>query len=62
MFTMAIPPRIHPTQELASAISFSDIPPLPIRIPIVIKNGTAMREKELIPLTICWQRLLSDLP
>jgi molecular chaperone DnaK (HSP70) len=32
------------------------------RMPMVIKKGTAIREKELMPLTICWQRLLSDLP
>jgi hypothetical protein len=25
-----------------------------MRTPIVIKNGTAIRLKELIPLTICW--------
>ena len=48
-----MPPRIHPTQALASAISFSEIPPEPIRQPMVIKNGTAMRLKELIPFTIC---------
>ena len=55
MFTIAMPPRIHPTQALARAISFSEIPPVPIREPITIKNGTAIRLKELIPFTICWQ-------
>ena len=29
------------------------LPPEPIRQPMVIKNGTAMRLKELIPFTIC---------
>ena len=53
MLTIAIPPVIQPTQALAKAISFSDIPPLPIRHPIVIKNGTAIILNELIPLTIC---------
>ena len=62
MLTMAMPPRIQPTHALASAISFFDIPPLPMRIPMVIKNGTAISEKELIPLTICWQSAFRDLP
>ena len=57
-----MPPRIHPTQALASAISFSEIPPEPIRQPMVIKNGTAMRLKELIPFTICWQMVVSGRP
>jgi len=48
MFTMAMPPVIQPTSELARSISFSEMPPLPIRQPIVMKNGTAIREKELI--------------
>ena len=52
MFTMAMPPVIQPTSELARSISFSDMPPLPIRQPIVMKNGTAIREKELMPFTI----------
>ena len=52
MFTMAMPPVIQPTSELARSISFSDIPPLPIRQPMVIKKGTAIREKELMPFTI----------
>ena len=53
IFTIAIPPRIQPTQAFASAISFSEIPPLPIKQPIVIKNGTAISENDDIPLTIC---------
>ena len=54
MFTIAIPPRIQPTHALASAISFSEIPPEPIRHPMVMKNGTAIRLKELM------QRLQSE--
>ena len=54
MFTMARPPRIQPTSELASAISLSDMPPVPISTPIVMKNGTAIREKDQTPFTICW--------
>ena len=50
--TMARPPRIQPTQALARAISFSEMPPEPISTPMVMKNGTAIREKELMPLTI----------
>ena len=53
IFTIAIPPRIQPTQAFASAISFSEIPPLPIKQPIVIKKGTAISENDDIPLTIC---------
>ena len=53
ILTMAIPPVIQPTQALARAISFSEIPPVPIMQPMVIKNGTAISEKELIPFTIC---------
>ena len=29
---------------------------------MVIKNGTAMRLKELIPFTICWQIVVSGSP
>ena len=53
MFTIARPPRIQPTSELASAISLSEMPPVPIRTPIVIKKGTAIREKDQTPFTIC---------
>ena len=53
MFTIASPPVIQPTQASARLRSFSEIPPVPIRTPMVMKKGTAMREKEEIPLTIC---------
>ena len=59
---MAMPPRIQPTQALASAISFSEIPPEPMRQPMVMKKGTAIRLKELIPLTISWQTEFKFLP
>ena len=62
MFTWARPPRIHPTREFASAISFSDIPPDPISTPMVMKNGTAIREKDQTPRTICMGRILRSLP
>src|SRR5699024_5350669 len=52
---MPRPPRIQPTQALASATSLSGRPPEPISMPIVIKKGTAIRLYELMPLTICWQ-------
>ena len=54
ILTWARPPRIQPTRELASAISLSDMPPDPINTPIVIKKGTAIRENDHTPLTICW--------
>ena len=56
-----MPPRIQPTHALASAISFSEIPPEPIRHPMVIKKGTAIRLKELMPFTICWQMVVMSL-
>ena len=59
---MAMPPRIHPTQALASAISFSDIPPEPIRQPMTMKKGTAIRLKVLMPFTICWQMVARGSP
>ena len=62
MFTMARPPRIQPTQELARAISFSEMPPLPMSTPMVIKKGTAIREKELMPLTISRGMAIRELP
>ena len=62
MFTMAMPPRIHPTQALARAINFSEIPPVPIKQPMVIKKGTAIRLKELMPFTICWQMVVRGRP
>ena len=51
MLTMAMPPRIQPTQASASAISFSEIPPEPMSTPMVMKNGTAIRLKDEMPLT-----------
>ena len=62
MFTIARPPRIQPTRELASAISFSEMPPEPISTPIVIKNGTAIRLNDHTPRTICMGRTLSFCP
>ena len=62
MFTIAIPPRIQPTQAFAKAISFSEIPPEPIRHPMVMKKGTAIKLKELIPFTICWQIVVRGSP
>ncbi len=52
ILTMASPPVIQPTNESARSSSFSEMPP-PIRTPMVMKNGTAISEKELMPLTIC---------
>ena len=52
MLTIARPPRIQPTNAFASAISLSEMPPLPISTPMVMKNGTAISENELMPLTI----------
>ena len=52
-----MPPRIQPTQAWARAISFCDMPPVPMMTPMVMKNGTAIRLKEKIPLTICWQKV-----
>jgi len=62
MLTMAMPPRIQPTQALASAISFSLMPPEPMRTPMVMKKGTAIRLNEEMPLTICWHRVLKLRP
>ena len=59
MFTIANPPRIQPTNEFARAISLSDMPPVPIRTPMVMKNGTAIREKDHTPFTICWEIVCS---
>ena len=59
MLTMAIPPRIQPTQASASAISFSEMPPEPMSTPMVMKNGTAIRLKEEMPLTIRRQTSVS---
>jgi len=52
MLTIAMPPRIQPTQASASAISFSEMPPEPMSTPMVMKNGTAIRLNEEMPLTI----------
>ena len=56
MLTIARPPRIQPTREFANAINLSDIPPVPIKTPMVIKKGTAIREKDQTPFTICCGR------
>ena len=50
------------TQAFAKAISFSEIPPEPIRHPMVMKKGTAIKLKELIPFTICWQIVVRGSP
>ena len=52
MLTMAMPPRIQPTQASARAISFSEMPPEPISTPMVMKKGTAIKLKDEMPLTI----------
>ena len=62
MFTMASPPRIHPTREFARAMSLSEMPPVPIRTPMVMKNGTAIRLKDQTPFTICWGSVTSACP
>ena len=62
MFTIASPPRIQPTNEFASAISLSEMPPVPMRTPMVMKNGTAIREKDHTPLTICCGRVTMFCP
>ena len=59
MLTIAMPPRIQPTQASARAISFSEMPPLPMRTPIVMKKGTAIRLKDEMPLTIRRQTSVS---
>ena len=59
MFTIANPPRIQPTREFASAISLSDIPPVPIKTPMVMKNGTAINENDHTPFTICCEMVCS---
>ena len=43
MLTIARPPRIQPTSEFARAISLSEMPPVPMSTPMVMKNGTAIR-------------------
>ena len=62
MLTIAIPPVIHPTQASARAISFSEIPPVPMMQPMVMKKGTAIRLKELMPFTICWHTVVRGSP
>ena len=53
MLTMARPPRIQPTRLFARAINLSDMPPVPIKTPMVMKKGTAISEKDHTPRTIC---------
>jgi len=62
MFTWAKPPLIHPTQAFAKAMSFWEMPPEPINTPMVMKNGTAIRENELMPLTMRRQMSFRLLP
>ena len=40
------PPLNHPTSALASPIRRREIPPVCIRLPARMKNGTAIRENE----------------
>jgi hypothetical protein len=44
--TIAKPPIIKPTNELAKARSLFETPPFPIKIPAIIKNGMAIIGKE----------------
>ena len=46
----------------SNIVDFSEIPPKPIKTPIVMKNGTAINENEEIPLTICCGRVASGMP
>ncbi len=62
MLTIARPPRIQPTRAFARAISFSEMPPVPMRTPIVMKKGTAISEKDQTPFTICMGRMVRLLP
>ena len=62
MFTIASPPVIHPTQASARFSNLLEIPPDPISTPMVMKNGTAIKEKELIPFIICWGSVLRGRP
>ena len=62
MFTMARPPVIQPTKASARSSSFSEIPPVPMYTPMVMKNGTAIREKDEIPFTICCATVFSGSP
>jgi hypothetical protein len=48
------PPDIHPIRVLAKLISLLDIPPLSIRLPASIKNGTAMKGNESVAvISLC---------
>ena len=38
------------------------MPPVPIRTPMVMKKGTAIREKDQMPLTICCGRVTMFCP
>ena len=62
MLTMAMPPRIQPTQASARAMSFSEMPPEPMSTPMVMKKGTAIRLKEEMPLTISRQTSVNAWP
>ena len=52
IFTMASPPRIQPTSELAKATSLSAIPPDAMMSPARMKNGTASNTNTLSPFTM----------
>ena len=60
--TIASPPRIHPTHAFAIRTSLSVIPPADIISPNRMKKGTAIKEKEFSPLTVCCATVCSGIP
>ncbi len=52
ILTIARPPRIQPTSELAKLTSLSAMPPAAMMSPASTKKGTARRTKTLSPFTM----------
>jgi hypothetical protein len=52
--TIARPPVKREKKRLTNCTNFFESPPAVMRLPARIKNGIAMRGKELMPLNMVW--------
>ena len=61
-FTMAVPPRIRPIRTLQNLVSRSLIPPSVMICAMMMKNGTHMKVKLVMPVDIFWNKLKNGMP
>ena len=60
--TIAVPPRMRPTSTLQKPIIRSAIPPSVIICAIIMKKGTHMNVKLVMPVDIFWNKFIKGIP